>query len=40
VILFQDEPEQLLSHPIMLFFLALTVFSVWRIIKHKRAGTL
>jgi putative tricarboxylic transport membrane protein len=40
VILFQDEPSRLLSHPIMLFFLALTAFSVWRIVQHKRAGIL
>jgi putative tricarboxylic transport membrane protein len=40
VILFHDRPAALLSHPIMLFFLALTVYSVWRIVHHKRAGTL
>ncbi len=40
VILFQDNPTALLSHPIVLFFLALTVYSIWRIVQHKRAGTL
>jgi putative tricarboxylic transport membrane protein len=40
VILFQDNPARLFSHPIVLFFLALTVYSIWRIVQHKRAGIL
>jgi len=40
VILFWDNPTALLSHPIVLFFLALTVYSLWRIVVHKRAGRL
>jgi len=40
VILFRNNPAVLLSHPIVLFFLALTVYSVWRIVVHKRAGRL
>ena len=36
VILFVDEPWKLLSHPITIGFLAMTVFSVWRISKKKK----
>ncbi len=38
VILFQDDPLRIFSHPIVLFFLALTVYSIWRIVRQKRAG--
>ena len=41
VILFGDRPaDLLLHHPIVLFFLALTVYSIWRIVRFQRAGTL
>lgn len=33
MILFQDRPADLLQHPIVLFFIALTVFSLWRIVR-------
>ena len=36
VILFGDEPWTLLSHPIAIGFVAMTVFSVWRISKKKK----
>jgi putative tricarboxylic transport membrane protein len=41
VILFGDRPaDLLLHHPIVLFFLALTVYSIWRIVRFQRAGKL
>jgi putative tricarboxylic transport membrane protein len=40
VILFSDRPLDLVYHPIVLFFLALTVYSIWRIVKFQRAGAL
>ena len=40
VVLFRGDPVALLSHPIAMFFLALTIYSVWRIVVHKRAGRL
>jgi putative tricarboxylic transport membrane protein len=40
VILFADRPLDLIYHPIVLFFVALTVYSIWRIVKFQRAGTL
>ncbi|POF28309.1 tripartite tricarboxylate transporter permease [Roseibium marinum] len=35
VILFKDQPLELFQHPIVLFFTALTVFSLWRIARTK-----
>jgi len=41
VILYSDHPADLLfHHPIVVFFLALTVYSIWRIVKFQRAGML
>jgi putative tricarboxylic transport membrane protein len=40
VILFSDRPIELINHPIVLFFLALTAYSIWRIVKFQRAGKL
>jgi putative tricarboxylic transport membrane protein len=41
VILFSDRPADLLwHHPIAMFFMALTVYTLFRIARHQRAGTL
>ncbi len=38
VILYGDHPLDLLAgHPIVLFFMALTVYSVWRIVRYQRS---
>jgi putative tricarboxylic transport membrane protein len=39
VTLFADKPAALLSHPIVMGFLALTVWSLWRTGRRRRAGT-
>jgi putative tricarboxylic transport membrane protein len=37
VILYSDHPVDLLTeHPIVLFFLALTVYAIVRIVRHQR----
>jgi putative tricarboxylic transport membrane protein len=39
VILFGDRPaDLLLYHPIVVFFLALTVYSIWRIVRFQQTG--
>jgi len=41
VILYGDRPTDLLMHhPIVVFFVALTFYSIWRIVKFQRAGKL
>jgi putative tricarboxylic transport membrane protein len=41
VILFSDSPADLLfHHPIAIFFIAMTVYTLVRIVKHQRAGKL
>ena len=37
VILYSDHPlDLILHHPIVLFFLALTVYSIFRIVRYQR----
>lgn len=40
VILFGDRPTDLVSHPIALFFMAMTVYTLFRIARQKRTGKL
>ncbi|MDX1730193.1 MAG: hypothetical protein R3184_03560, partial [Aurantimonas coralicida] len=35
VILFKDQPLDLFTRPIVVFFVALTIFSVWRILRSN-----
>lgn len=36
VVLFEDEPAELLSHPIALLFIGITLFSLWRLASRAR----
>lgn len=40
VILFKDDPVDLLYHPIAVAFVLLTFYSLWRISRQKKAGVL